>query len=195
MINDILDDVKHRMEQAVAHANMELNKVRTGRANPEMFDSLVVDYYGSMTPLNQVSTISVPEPRLITLTPYEKTLIPIIEKAIMDANMGFTPGNNGTAVLVPVPPLSEERRQELNKFVHQLVEDGRIAVRNVRRDGIHNLQKMQKDGHISEDLIKDNGLKVISEIKLNMNRPQLNKLANIKIMVLKIYISSTLMEL
>ena len=160
MINEILDDVKHRMEKAVAHANMELNKVRTGRANPEMFDSLVVDYYGSMTPLNQVSTISVPEPRLITLTPYEKTLIPIIEKAIMDANMGFTPGNNGTAVLVPVPPLSEERRQELNKFVHQLVEDGRIAVRNVRRDGINNLQKMQKDGHTSEDLIKDNELEI-----------------------------------
>ena len=160
MINEILDDVKHRMEKAVAHANMELNKVRTGRANPEMFDSLVVDYYGSMTPLNQVSTISVPEPRLITLTPYEKTLIPIIEKAIMDANMGFTPGNNGTAVLVPVPPLSEERRQELNKFVHQLVEDGRIAVRNVRRDGIQNLQNMQKDGHISEDLIKDNELEI-----------------------------------
>ena len=160
MINEILDDVKHRMEQAVVHANMELNKVRTGRANPEMFDSLVVDYYGSMTPLNQVSTISVPEPRLITLTPYEKTLIPIIEKAIMDANMGFTPGNNGTAVLVPVPPLSEERRQELNKFVHQLVEDGRIAIRNVRRDGIHSLQNMQKDGHISEDLIKDNELEI-----------------------------------
>ena len=156
MINDILDDVKHRMEQAVAHANMELNKVRTGRANPEMFDSLVVDYYGSMTPLNQVSTISVPEPRLITLTPYEKTLIPIIEKAIMDANMGFTPGNNGTAVLVPVPPLSEERRQELNKFVHQLVEEGKIAIRNVRRDGIHHLHDLEKDGHISEDLIKDN---------------------------------------
>ena len=160
MINEILDDVKHRMEQAVVHTNMELNKVRTGRANPEMFDSLVVDYYGSMTPLNQVSTISVPEPRLITLTPYEKTLIPIIEKAIMDANMGFTPGNNGTAVLVPVPPLSEERRQELNKFVHQLVEDGRIAIRNVRRDGIHSLQNMQKDGHISEDLIKDNELEI-----------------------------------
>jgi len=170
MIDEILDDVKHRMEQAVTHANMELNKVRTGRANPEMFDSLVVDYYGSMTPLNQVSTISVPEPRLITLTPYEKTLIPIIEKAIMDANMGFTPGNNGTAVLVPVPPLSEERRQELNKFVHQLVEDGRIAVRNVRRDGIHNLQNMQKDGHISEDLIKDNEQEIQKITDNNIDR-------------------------
>ena len=156
MIEDILKDVKHRMEQAVNHTNGELNKVRTGRANPEMFNSLSVDYYGSMTPMNQVSTISVPEPRLITLTPYEKTLIPNIEKAIMDANMGFTPGNNGTAVLVPVPPLSEERRQELNKFVHQLIEEGKIAIRNVRRDGIHHLHDLEKDGHISEDRIKDN---------------------------------------
>ena len=160
MIEDILKDVKHRMEQAVNHTNGELNKVRTGRANPEMFNSLSVDYYGSMTPMNQLSTISVPEPRLITLTPYEKTLIPNIEKAIMDANMGFTPGNNGTAVLVPVPPLSEERRQELNKFVHQLVEEGKIAIRNVRRDGIHHLHDLEKDGHISEDLIKDNEAEV-----------------------------------
>ena len=160
MIEDILKDVKHRMEQAVNHTNGELNKVRTGRANPEMFNSLSVDYYGSMTPINQVSTISVPEPRLITLTPYEKTLIPNIEKAIMDANMGFTPGNNGTAVLVPVPPLSEERRQELNKFVHQLVEEGKIAIRNVRRDGIHHLHDLEKDGHISEDIIKDNEAEV-----------------------------------
>ena len=160
MIEDILKDVKHRMEQAVNHTNGELNKVRTGRANPEMFNSLSVDYYGSMTPINQVSTISVPEPRLITLTPYEKTLIPNIEKAIMDANMGFTPGNNGTAVLVPIPPLSEERRQELNKFVHQLVEEGKIAIRNVRRDGIHHLHDLEKDGHISEDLIKDSEAEV-----------------------------------
>ena len=154
MINEILDDVKHRMEQAVAHANMELNKVRTGRANPEMFDSLVVDYYGSMTPLNQVSTISVPEPRLITLTPYEKTLIPIIEKAIMDANMGFTPGNNGTAVLIPIPSLSEERRVDLTKFMHKLIEEGRIAVRNVRRDALHQVHDYGKKENVSEDEIK-----------------------------------------
>ena len=156
MIEDILKDVKHRMLQAVNHTNLELNKVRTGRANPDIFNSISVDYYGSMTPLNQVATISVPESRLITLTPYEKTLIPVIEKVIMDSNMGFTPGNNGTSVLVPIPPLSEERRQELNKFVHQLIEDGRVAIRNVRRDGIQNLQELQKDGNISEDIIKDN---------------------------------------
>lgn len=155
MINDIIKDITHRMDQAVLHTQGELNKVRTGRANPEMFDSLMVDYYGVNTPLNQVATISVPEPRLITLTPYEKTLIPLVEKSIMDANMGFTPGNNGTAVLIPIPPLSEERRQELNKFVHQLIEDGKVAIRNVRRDGIHQLNAKSKDEHLSEDLIKD----------------------------------------
>ncbi len=156
MIKDILEDVSRRMEQAVSHIQLELSKVRTGRANPELFNSLSVDYYGAITPLNQVCTISIPEPRLISLTPYEKTLIPIIEKAIVDSNMGYTPGNNGTSVLVPVPQLSEERRQELNKFVHKLVEDGRIAIRNIRRDGIHKLGELQKEGHISEDLIKDN---------------------------------------
>ena len=156
MIEEILKDIKHRMLQAVNHTNLELNKVRTGRANPDIFNSISVDYYGSVTPLNQVATISVPESRLITLTPYEKTLIPVIEKVIMDSNMGFTPGNNGTSVLVPIPPLSEERRQELNKFVHQLIEDGRVAIRNVRRDGIQKLQELHKDGNISEDIIKDN---------------------------------------
>ena len=160
MIEEILKDVKHRMDQSVVHTNMELNKVRTGRANPEMFNSLSVDYYGAMTPMNQVATISVPEPRLITLTPYEKTLIPILEKAIMDANMGFTPGNNGNSVLVPIPALSEERRQELNKFVHQLIEEGRIAIRNVRRDGIHHLHDLEKDGHISKDIIHDNEFEI-----------------------------------
>ena len=156
MIDQILNDIKNRMHQATLHVQAELNKVRTGRANPEIFNSLLVDYYGTPTPINQVSTISIPEPRLITLTPYEKPLLPLIEKAIMDANMGFTPGNNGNSVLVPVPALSEERRVELNKFVHKLVEDGRVAVRNVRRDGIQSLQNYEKEGHVSEDIIKDN---------------------------------------
>jgi len=178
MIDDILTDVKHRMDQAVIHCQGELNKVRTGRANPEMFNSLTVDYYGSMTPLNQVSTISVPEPRLITLTPYEKTLIPVIEKAIMDSNMGFTPGNNGNSVLIPIPPLSEERRQELNKFIHQLVEEGRIAVRNVRRDGIHHLQDYGKEEHVSEDIIKDNEGEIQKLTDDHINR--LNVLQNDK---------------
>ena len=127
-----LIDLNKRMQQAIIHVQTELNKVRTGRANPEMFNSLLVDYYGTPTAINQVSTISVPEPRLITLTPYENKLLPLIEKSITDARI--TPGNNGNSVLVPIPPLSEERRVELNKFVNKLVEDGRVAIRNVRRD-------------------------------------------------------------
>ena len=106
MIKEIIEDANHRMNQSIVHTQNELNKVRTGRANPDMFNSIFVEYYGNKTALNQVSNISVPEARLITIQPYEKTLIPLIEKAIMDANMGVTPGNNGTSVLVPIPPLS-----------------------------------------------------------------------------------------
>ena len=160
MIDEILGDLNKRMRQAIVHVQNELNKVRTGRANPEIFNSLVVDYYGNPTPISQVSTVSVPEPRLITLTPYEKSLLPLIEKSIIDANMGFTPGNNGNSVLVPIPPLSEERRVELNKFVHKLVEDGRVAIRNIRRDGIQSLHNYEKEGHVSEDIIKDNELEI-----------------------------------
>ena len=145
MIDEIIKDANHRMDQAILHTKGELNKVRTGRANTEMFNSIAVDYYGNKTPLNQVATISVPEPRLITMQPYEKTLIPIIEKAIMNANMGFTPGNNGTVVLIPIPPLSEDRRKELSRFVHKLIEEGRVAVRNVRRDAIHHLHDYGKE--------------------------------------------------
>lgn len=156
MIKDILSNIESRMNTSIQHSNDELNKVRSGRANPEMFNSLIIDYYGSKTPLNQVCTVSVPESRLITLSPFEKSLLPIIEKAISDANMGFTPGNNGTSVLVPIPPLSEERRKELIKIVHNLIEDGRIAIRNIRRDGIQQLNNFGKDESISEDIIKDN---------------------------------------
>ena len=178
MIDQILNDIKNRMHQATLHVQAELNKVRTGRANPDIFNSLNVDYYGTPTPINQVSTISIPEPRLITLTPYEKPLLPLIEKAIMDANMGFTPGNNGNSVLVPVPALSEERRVELNRFVHKLVEDGRVAVRNVRRDGIQSLQNYEKDGHVSEDIIKDNEIeiqKITDEVIKSLNKLQEEK--------------------
>lgn len=154
MLDEFQQDAEYRMDQAFLHTQGELIKVRTGRANPEMFNSIVLDYYGTMTPLNQLSNISVPESRLITIQPYEKTMIPLIEKAIMNANLGFTPGNNGISVLIPIPQLSEERRLELNRFVHKLVEDGRIAVRNVRRDVLHHLHDYGKEEHISEDEIK-----------------------------------------
>ena len=110
MLQEIYKDAAHRMDQAVEHSRMELAKVRTGRANPDLLNSIQVEYYGSMMPLNQVSNISVPEPRLITIQPFEKSLISVIEKGIMESSLGLTPSNNGNAVLVPIPALSEERR-------------------------------------------------------------------------------------
>ena len=154
MLDDIHKDAEARMNQAINHTQTELNKIRTGRANPELFNAIMVDYYGTSTPLNQVSTVSVPEPRMITLQPYEKSLIPVIEKAILDANLGYTPGNNGTAVLIPIPSLSEERRVELTKFMHKIIEEGRIAVRYVRRDALHRLHDYGKQENVSEDEIK-----------------------------------------
>ena len=154
MLDDIHNDANSRMDQAINHTQIELNKIRTGRANPEIFNAIMVDYYGTPTPLNQVSTVSVPEPRLITLQPYEKLLIPVIEKAILNANLGYTPGNNGVAVLIPIPSLSEERRVELTKFMHKIIEEGRIAVRNVRRDALHRIHDYGKQENISEDEIK-----------------------------------------
>ena len=154
MIEDITKDAIHRMDQAVIHTRTEMSKVRTGRANTELVDSIKVSYYGSLTPLNQLSTISIPEPRLITIHPFDKSVIDEIEKAIMESNLGLTPNNNGEVIHVPIPPLSEERRVDLTKYIHQLAEEGRIAVRNVRRDAINHLRTLQKEDHISEDEMK-----------------------------------------
>ena len=153
MIKDIIDDAVHRMDQAVIHTRMEMSKVRTGRANPELVETLRISYYGTLTPLNQLSTISVPEPRLITIHPFDKSVMPDIEKVIMESNLGLTPNNNGEVIHIPIPPLSEERRKDLIKYVHQLIEEGRIAVRNIRRDAIHHLKDSGKAEHISEDEI------------------------------------------
>ena len=160
MLEKLNKDAIHRMDQAVEHVVMELTKVRTGRGNPDLLNSIQIDYYGSMMPLNQVSTISVPEPRLITLQPFEKSLIADIEKAIMDSNLGLTPSNNGNSVLIPIPALSEERRKDLIKYVHQLIEEGRIAIRNIRRDILHHLKEYGKEEHISEDEIRRQELEI-----------------------------------
>ncbi len=154
MINYIHNDAQQRMDQAIEHTRMELTKIRTGRANPELVETLVIDYYGTKTPLNQLSNINVPEPRLITVQPFDKTVMADIERAIMKSNLGLTPNNNGEVILIPIPPLSEERRKDLIKVVHQLVEDGRVSVRNVRKDANHHIKMVQDEGHISEDEIK-----------------------------------------
>ena len=160
MLKDIYNNANKRMNQAVEHSRAELSKVRTGRANPDVLNSIMVDYYGSKMPLNQVSTISIPEPRLISLQPFEKTLIPIIEKAIMDSNLGLTPNNNGNSVLVPIPSLSEERRKDLIKYVHQLIEEGRVSIRNIRRDILHEIKNFGDSEHISEDEIRREEAKI-----------------------------------
>jgi len=160
MLEKLINDATHRMDQAVEHVVLELTKIRTGRANPDLLNSIQIEYYGSMMPLNQVATISIPEPRLITLQPFEKSLIVDIEKAIMDSNLGLTPNNNGNSILIPIPALSEERRKDLIKYVHQLIEDGRIAIRNVRRDTLHHLKEYGKKEHISEDEIRRQELEI-----------------------------------
>ena len=162
MLKDIYNNANKRMDQALDHSRAELSKVRTGRANPDILNSILVDYYGSKMPLNRVSTISIPEPRLISLQPFEKTLIPIIEKAIMDSNLGLTPNNNGNSVLVPIPSLSEERRKDLIKYVHQLIEEGRVSIRNIRKESNESIKKLQKNKEITSDEEK-NGLAKIQD--------------------------------
>ena len=178
MLQDIYKDAAHRMDQAVEHSRMELAKVRTGRANPDLLNSIQVEYYGSMMPLNQVSNISVPEPRLITIQPFEKSLISVIEKGIMESSLGLTPSNNGNVVLVPIPALSEERRKDLIKYVHQLIEEGRIAVRNVRRDALHHVKDFGLKEHVSEDEIRkqENEIQTLTDDHVgNLNEIQEQK--------------------
>ena len=151
MIDEINKETIQRMEKAVQHSKSELLKVRTGRANPQILNSLQVEYYGSKVPITQVATITTPEPRLITLKPYEKLLIAEIEKSIMDSNLGLTPNNNGETVLVPIPPLSEERRKDLIKILKTMGEKSKVSIRNIRREANEEIKKLLKDKKISED--------------------------------------------
>lgn len=151
MIEETLKDAEHRMSSAVTALERELETVRTGRARPSLIESLKVDYYGTPTPLNQMSAIHSPEPRLLTIQPWDKTQIGAIEKAIQKSDLGLTPTNDGNVIRLVVPPLTEDRRKELVKVVHKKTEDGRVAVRNVRRDSLDHLRKAQHDKQISDD--------------------------------------------
>ncbi len=150
----ILDDATGKMDNAVAFLEKEMDKVRAGRANPKMLETVLVDYYGSMTPLSQVANVSTPDPRTIAIQPCEKQLIPVIEKAIMAANLGFNPDNNGEIVRINIPALTEERRKELVRIVKKLAEDARISIRNSRRDANEEFKKLKNDG-LPEDMEKD----------------------------------------
>jgi len=153
-IDLILEDAKDRMAKAIEHLDNELGKIRAGKANPKMLEGILVDYYGSMSPLSQVANISTPDPRTIAIQPWEKQLIGAIEKAILGANLGLNPDNNGDIIRINIPPLTEERRRDLVKQAKGECEDAKVSLRNTRRDSNEELKKMKKDG-LSEDLEKD----------------------------------------
>ncbi len=147
----IIEDANSRMDKGVKVTQEELNGVRTGRASINLLDRVMVDYYGTKTPLNQVANVNAPEAQLLTIQPWDKSQIPVIEKVIQQSDIGLTPSNDGNLIRLSVPPLTEERRKELVKLVHTIAEEGRVAARNIRRDANEHLKKEQKEGNISED--------------------------------------------
>jgi ribosome recycling factor len=150
-VADILKDAEHRMQGAIDATQEELRHIRTGRANPAMLDGITVDYYGTPTPLDQVGNISTPEPRLLVIQPWDKTLLGPISKAILNSDLSLNPNNDGTVIRLVLPALTEERRKEFAKLAGKKTEEGKVAVRNVRRDAIEHLKKAEKASEISED--------------------------------------------
>jgi ribosome recycling factor len=151
MIDVLLEDARERMAKSLESAQHEFFSVRTGRASPALLDRVVVDYYGAMTPLNQLATISAPEARLITVQPYDKSSIKTIEKAINESDVGLNPSNDGNLIRLAIPELTEERRHELVRVVRNLAEEGRVAIRNVRRDTMQQLRELKSAGEASSD--------------------------------------------
>lgn len=154
MVKDIIKDATEKMKKAVEVVTHELHTIRTGRATPALIESVKVDYYGTPTPIKQVANIGAPEPTLLTVQPWEKGMIQPIEKAIQNANLGLNPANDGTLIRVPIPALNEERRKEYVKLTKKFGEQGRISIRNIRRDANDSLKKLEKDKEISEDELK-----------------------------------------
>jgi ribosome recycling factor len=151
VLKDFLDEAKARMQKSVDSTKTEFATVRTGRASPHLLDRIEVDYYGAVTPLKQLSQISASEARLLTITPYDKNSIKAIEKAILESDVGLTPNNDGQVIRLSIPELTEERRKELVKIVHNIAEQGRVAVRNVRRDVMHDLRELKSEGEVGSD--------------------------------------------
>ena len=151
MIDDIKKDASARMDKSVAALRQELTKMRTGRAHTSLLDQITVDYYGTQTPLNQVANVNVEDSRTLTVSPWEKSMVQAIEKAIMTADLGLNPATAGTIIRVPLPPLTEERRKDMIKLVRHEAEGGRIAVRNIRRDAISDVKDLLKEKMIGQD--------------------------------------------
>jgi ribosome recycling factor len=153
-INFCLDLAREQMQESINHLELNLSKVRAGKASPQMLRSVVVDYYGSITPLSQTANITTPDSQTITVQPFDKTMIPIIEQAILEAQLGFNPSNNGEKVIINIPPLTEERRRDLVKQVKIETEKSKVSCRNIRQKSNDELKKIGKEG-ISEDIIRD----------------------------------------
>src|ERR671918_679654 len=151
MIDELLDDAKRRMDKSVDTTAHEFNTVRTGRASAALLDRIEIDYYGQQTPLQQLATINVPEPRMLTIQPYDPGSIKTIERAIQESDLGLTPSNDGKLIRLPIPQLTEERRKELVKVVRHLAEEGRVAIRNIRRDVMHDLRELRDAGEAGSD--------------------------------------------
>ena len=151
MIDPILREAETKMAKSVEHLSHGLTAIRTGRANPALIDRVMVSYYGTPTPLNQLAQISAPEPRLLVVQVYDKSQIGAVEKALRTSEQGLNPASDGQVIRVPIPPLTEERRREYVKLVRQKAEEARVAIRNVRRDELHRIDQMQKAGEVAED--------------------------------------------
>jgi ribosome recycling factor len=151
LIDELLADAKERMQKSVEATRGELATVRTGRASPHLLDRLSVDYYGAATPLKQLAQVAATDARMLTVTPYDKSSISSIEKAVMESDLGLTPSNDGNVIRLQIPELTEERRKELVKVVHGVAEQGRVAVRNIRRDIMHDLRELKKEGEAGSD--------------------------------------------
>lgn len=163
MVNDVLKDLEASIERAFDALARDLQKVRTGRANVSILDGIRIDYYGTPTPLNQVASVTAPDPRLIVIKPWEKRLIPDLEKAVRDAGLGINPSSDSEVVRLPIPALTQDRRKELTKVVSRIGEDARVAVRNCRRDAREMLETAGKDGDVPEDDV-ESGLKRIQTV-------------------------------
>ena len=154
MEQEIYSDTKQKMDKTIEHYKKELSSIRTGRASANILNPIKVDYYGSPTPLNNIAHVTTPEAQLILIQPFDPSSLELIEKAIGDSDLGLTPNNDGNVIRLNIPSLTEERRKELVKQVHKIIEDGKIAIRNIRRDSNEQLKKLEKDHEISEDNLK-----------------------------------------
>lgn len=156
MLKDVLKNTEETMVHAVEHLQHDLSGIRTGKANPALLDSIKVDYFGQQVPVKQVASIAVPDPRLITIQPWDKSVVPLIEKAILGSELGLNPQNDGTIIRLPIPQLTEERRKELVKVVKRLGEDAKVSLRNIRRNANDEVRKLEKSHDIGEDEMHSN---------------------------------------